>query len=166
MCKTLVNAAQTLFTNTEKIAKLACLLCKICWSKHPSAFVKVLEGGEIYNFAYYLLGHFSFKMRRKSRSKQSLAELFHTPVPESHAPARRCAQPAPVRMPHRWLGPDAKGACSPTCVRWGRPTPHRHSSPLPLRHAPRAHGSAARALEPPLVPLLPSTPSSCARLIT
>jgi hypothetical protein len=37
-------------------------LVKNRWAKHHRAFIKVIEGSEIYNFAFYHLVHFSLKI--------------------------------------------------------------------------------------------------------
>jgi hypothetical protein len=59
--KNLVNCEQLLFTETERHSKFGFNLCKIRGEKHPRAFVKVVEGSEIYNFPIHLLVHFSCK---------------------------------------------------------------------------------------------------------
>jgi hypothetical protein len=59
-----------------KTTKLACLLCTICRSKHPSTFAKVVEGSEIYNFAYYLVGHFSSKFWSYTLSNRASLNYF------------------------------------------------------------------------------------------
>jgi hypothetical protein len=43
-------------------------LCKIRWEKHHAAFVKVVEGSEIYNFPIHYFVHFYSKILRKTRS--------------------------------------------------------------------------------------------------
>jgi hypothetical protein len=53
-----------LFTETWRHSKFGCNLCKIRWEKHPRAFVKYLEGSEIYNFPIHHLVHFSCKISR------------------------------------------------------------------------------------------------------
>jgi hypothetical protein len=60
-----------------KSAKLASLLCKIYLSKHHWAFVKVVEGSEIYNFGINSLMHFSYKISRKTWSNEAALKRFH-----------------------------------------------------------------------------------------
>jgi hypothetical protein len=67
--KNVVNRQQLLFTEAWRHSKFGCNLCKICCKKHYRAFVKVVEGSEIYNFAIYCLVHFSSNFGRKSWSK-------------------------------------------------------------------------------------------------
>jgi hypothetical protein len=43
-----------------------CILCKIDWSKPYTAFVKVVEGHLIYNFAFKHWDHFYFKNLSKT----------------------------------------------------------------------------------------------------
>jgi hypothetical protein len=57
--KNLVNRQQVLFTETKRHSKFGCNLCKNCREKHPRAFVKVVEGSEIYNFPIHHSMHFS-----------------------------------------------------------------------------------------------------------
>jgi hypothetical protein len=57
--KNVVNCQQLLFTDTWQHSKFGSGLCKIRWEKHPRAFVKVVEGSEIYNFPIHHLEHFS-----------------------------------------------------------------------------------------------------------
>jgi hypothetical protein len=59
LVKNLVNCQHLLFTGD--IQSLVANLCKISWEKHPGAFVKVVEGSEMYNFAIHHLVHFSCK---------------------------------------------------------------------------------------------------------
>jgi hypothetical protein len=56
--KNLVNCQQLMFTGMWWHSKFGCNLCKICWEKHPRAFVKVVEGSEIYNFLIHHFVHF------------------------------------------------------------------------------------------------------------
>jgi hypothetical protein len=62
--KNLVNRQQLLFTETEWHSKFGCNLCKIRWEKHYRAFVKIVEGSEIYNFSIHHLVHFSWEILR------------------------------------------------------------------------------------------------------
>jgi uncharacterized membrane protein YoaT (DUF817 family) len=56
--KNLVNWQYLLFTETWRHSKLASRFCKIRLEKHPRAFVKVVEGSEIYNFPIHHFVHF------------------------------------------------------------------------------------------------------------
>jgi hypothetical protein len=69
MVKNLVNCSRVLFTGIEWHSKFGSSLCKIRWEKHHRAFVKVVEGSLIYNFAIYCLVHFSSNFGRKAWSK-------------------------------------------------------------------------------------------------
>jgi hypothetical protein len=67
--KKLDNYQQLLFTKIEWHSKFGRNLCKICWEKHPRAFVKVVEGSEIYNFPIHHFVQFYSNFGRKSGSK-------------------------------------------------------------------------------------------------
>jgi hypothetical protein len=45
-------------------------LCKNYGEKHHRAFVKVVEGSEIYNFPIHHLVHFSYKILNYTQSNQ------------------------------------------------------------------------------------------------
>jgi hypothetical protein len=62
--KNLVNCQQLLFTETEWHSKFGSNLGKNHGEKHYRAFVKVVEGSEIYNFPIHHLIHFSCKISR------------------------------------------------------------------------------------------------------
>jgi hypothetical protein len=53
--KNLVNWQHLLFTETWRYSKFCSNLCKIRGEKHHTAFVKVVEGSEIYNFPIHHL---------------------------------------------------------------------------------------------------------------
>jgi hypothetical protein len=58
------------YYSLDRVAFKVCnSLCKIGWAKHHRAFVEVVEGPEISNFAYYSSVHFSSKFGRKAWSK-------------------------------------------------------------------------------------------------
>jgi hypothetical protein len=69
--KNLVNCQRLLCTETWRHSKLARRSCKIRREKHPRAFVKVVEGSEIYNFPIHHLVHFSCKNLSFYRSKRA-----------------------------------------------------------------------------------------------
>jgi hypothetical protein len=54
----LVNRQYLLFTETWRHSKFGSRLCKIRGEKHYTAFVKVVEGSETYNFPIHHLEHF------------------------------------------------------------------------------------------------------------
>jgi hypothetical protein len=58
-----------LFTSAEISAMLAWRSCFIPWTKHLQAFVKVVEGSLISNFASDAKVQFSLENRRKTISK-------------------------------------------------------------------------------------------------
>jgi protein-arginine kinase activator protein McsA len=58
----LVNCQQLMFTEIEWHSKYGSNLCKNCGQKHHRAFVKVVEGSEIYNFPIHQLVHFCYKI--------------------------------------------------------------------------------------------------------
>jgi hypothetical protein len=101
-------------------------LCKIRWEKHPTAFVKVEEGSEIYNFPIHHFVHFYSKFLRKTRSNRStptrlsrtrraarLPEAARAPSPGLPAPLDASEFPTP-----RCSGQDAHraGPTSPSAV--------------------------------------------------
>jgi hypothetical protein len=49
-----VNCQQPLFTGIGWHSKFGSCLCKIRWEKHHRAFLKVVEGSELYDFAFLL----------------------------------------------------------------------------------------------------------------
>jgi hypothetical protein len=60
----LVDCQQLLFTRMWWHSKFGSNLCKNRGEKHYRAFVKVVEGSEIYNFPIHHLVHFSYKILR------------------------------------------------------------------------------------------------------
>jgi hypothetical protein len=63
----LVNCQQLLFTEIEWHSKFGSNLCKNYGEKHHRAFVKVVEGSEIYNFAFYSSVHLVAKSGENHR---------------------------------------------------------------------------------------------------
>jgi hypothetical protein len=98
------------------------------------AFVKVVEGQLIYNFAIQHLAYFCFKIWRKPRSKDASLNDFWPLA------SRVCRRAKPRACPpHSPLGPHAEAVLGPpVCAPWDPLVPHRLPPPLPLRHAPRA----------------------------
>jgi hypothetical protein len=83
----LVNYQQFPFTGTEWHSNFGCNLCKNCWEKHLKAFVKVVDGSEIYNFPSHHLVHFYSNFWRFSHSNQGTVKQFRV----SRAPRRDVA---------------------------------------------------------------------------
>jgi hypothetical protein len=135
--KNLVNRQQLLFTETEWHSNFGFNLCKICWEKHYKAFVKVVEGSEIYNFAIHPLVHFSFKIWRKTQ--------LHVVKPKRKCRPRRRPCPATSASGPRPRLPEAARASksvpamrqAATCARpTGRAPPCPSVRPVPsLPHA-------------------------------
>jgi hypothetical protein len=168
--KNVVNRQHLLFTKTWRHSKFGCILCKIRWEKYPRAFVEVVEGSEIYNFAIYSFMHFSSSFGRKARSKSPKSKhsrWARRRAATSRQPERRArrARHASGLPPPRRLGPtDAPSrgtrAPSPGCTRpelpqKSPPPPHYASAvgrtsycPPVLREsllAPAPRGTAVRA---------------------
>jgi hypothetical protein len=70
LVKKLGQRQQLQFTGIEWHSKFGSSLCKIHWSKHLWAFVKVVERSEIYNFGIIILGHFSSSFQSYLRSNR------------------------------------------------------------------------------------------------
>jgi hypothetical protein len=105
--KNLVNRQQLLFTVAWRNSKFGCNLCKIHWEKHYTAFVKVVEGSEIYNFPIHHFVHFYSKFLRKTRSHIGTPPRF---APRRAAPARApccLGVRAPARAPRVGALPEA-----------------------------------------------------------
>jgi hypothetical protein len=93
--KNVVNRQQLLFTNTWRHSKFSFILCTIRGEKHPRAFVKVVEGSEIYNFPIHHFVHFysnfwSFKCSNRGAVTQGRAG-------RRHATPRLPRRPRPMR---------------------------------------------------------------------
>jgi hypothetical protein len=114
--------------------------------KHPRAFVKVVDGSEIYNFPIHLLVHFSCKNSSYFWSNVASPTRSGRPrrYPRSSAPAR--AVPPPQHL-GRSRCPEAASSRG-----W------EHSEALEVRaHAmwsprPRCHPRTAMSAGPPRVP--------------
>jgi hypothetical protein len=66
--KNVVNRQYLLFPQIGRHSKFGSVLCKIREEKHLTAFVKVVEGSEIYNFPIYHFVHFYSKFLGKTWS--------------------------------------------------------------------------------------------------
>jgi hypothetical protein len=102
--KNLVNCQYLLCTEAWRHSKLARRSCKIRWEKHPMAFVKVVEGSEIYNFPIHHSVHFSSNFWRKTQSNRRWLANFG-PSRRSSALERR----RPTRARSAWPPPSAFG---------------------------------------------------------
>jgi hypothetical protein len=94
--KNLVNYQLLLFTRTGWHSKFGCNLCKIRWEKHHRAFVKVVEGSEIYIFPIHHLVHFysifwSFTRSNRGTVKQIQASRRRAATSRAHAHHARTA---------------------------------------------------------------------------
>jgi hypothetical protein len=106
-----VNCQHLLFTETERHSKFGCNLSKIYGEKPPRAFVKVVEGSEIYNFPIHHYVHFYsnfwiFKRANRGATTQGRASRRRaTPCRDvkHRAPRRTYAAPASASAPHAHL---------------------------------------------------------------
>jgi hypothetical protein len=98
----MVNWQYLLFTEAWRRSMLASRFCKIRGEKHPRAFVKVVEGSEIYNFPIHHLVHFSCKILSFYHSNRA------SPTFLGRLRRHPCAGAAPARAPCR-LGIRAAG---------------------------------------------------------
>jgi hypothetical protein len=64
--KKLAQLLELLFIGAQKIATLACNLCKNGGEKDPTPFAKVVEDQEIYNFGIQMFVHYSSIFWRKT----------------------------------------------------------------------------------------------------
>jgi hypothetical protein len=134
-----------LFTEIEWHSKFGSNLCKNRGEKHHRAFVKVLEGSEIYNFAFYSSVNFSCKIGRKSqlniatrnnprgwnesRCARRMPPYCRTRTPrqardprfEHHTP--QDAPPHHVELPHSSAGQHRRRPASPSAS----PPCHAHA---------------------------------------
>jgi hypothetical protein len=138
--KNLVNCSRVLFTGIEWHSKFGSSLCKIHCSKPLWAFVKVVEGSEIYNFGIYTSMHFSSKNSSKTWSNKVAPKHV---VPERER-APQCRPGAPRRLRRR-TPPYARRGGPATSLPCGAPSRTSTAAPagpsaLPLR----AHAEVGR----------------------
>jgi hypothetical protein len=124
--KNCFQCLQLLFIDAQKICKLACFSFKIAWGKPHTAFIKVVEGSEIYNFYYYHLVHFYCKIWRKQQSNSATLICFapgRTRTPRARDVAlghvgstavHRCTR-TPRRAYDRWFERRALAPVRDTC---------------------------------------------------
>jgi hypothetical protein len=145
--KNVVNCQHLLFTETWRHSKFGSRLCKIRWEKYPIAFVKVVEGSEIYNFPIHHFVHFYSTFWRNSRSngaswdsstrRRDVApapRLPRRPSPAARLPKAPCAFPRPLKSP------------PPT---WCSRTRRTAAPPMDRRSAPCLPATGAPADAPP-----------------
>jgi hypothetical protein len=113
MVENLVNCSRVLFTGIEWHSKFAIRLCKIGGAKPHRAYVKVVEGSEIYNFGINTSMHFSCKKLSKALSNEAapkrvvpernVVPLHRVPTLKSAPPRRRTtAGQGPCAHAWRW----------------------------------------------------------------
>jgi hypothetical protein len=155
-CEKPLARQMLLFFRTGRHSKLARRSCKIRREKHPRAFVKVVEGSEIYNFPIHCSVHFSGKILRKIEIKRA------KPCCAGYVASRRRAtfQSAPRALPHAGRAvrtprrPATAGCEHGPCGR--QPTPVPEAEPRPAGRA--GHASRRNALRRGFPPPVPSTP--------
>jgi hypothetical protein len=128
--KNLVNCQHLLFTETWRHSKFGGSLCKICWEKHPRAFVKVVEGSEICNFPIHHFVHFYSNFWSIFRSNRASWNGWRRAA-TSRRPARRARPAAPYTRTEQ--ARDPRSECVPREV----PLRHVEPSPSPAGRTPR-----------------------------
>jgi hypothetical protein len=93
--KNLVNRQYLLFTEPWRHSKFGSSLCKIRGEKHYTAFVKVVEGSEIYNFPIHHFVHFYSKFLRKTQSNRGTPSRLARARATALVPARAPPEDAP-----------------------------------------------------------------------
>jgi hypothetical protein len=145
----LVNCLQLLFTGTEWHSKFGRSLCKNRWEKHHRAFVKVVEGSEIYSFPIHHLVHFSSKFERKSCLKWPKLKQFRARA--RSMPRPRAAPPEAARRPRPRLLQDAphpKTSWSFPVPRAGPQFASDHARRAPRRPSVRSLPLPVSAIKP------------------
>jgi hypothetical protein len=141
-CKLVKNASQRwrpLFTGAQKTANLAYDLCTIGWEKGHTPFVKVVEGQEIYNFAFHYLDHFCSTFWRFSQSNRAAWKSF-----AGTGALERAGRADAARRPRRGpSGPGHRG--SATTWRARHSVSHHQRVPLIAAPPSRAFPLAPRA---------------------
>jgi hypothetical protein len=131
----LVNWQYLLFTEAWRHSMLASRFCKIRGEEHPRAFVKVVEGSEIYNFPIHHLVHFSCKnssfYHSNSASPKQMRQAATPPaLQRADAPAHT------VRHLGVWAARAFPRPCHPEAGGTPRPLKPAHAtcSPRPRHH--------------------------------
>jgi hypothetical protein len=120
-----------MFTGTEWHSNFGCNLCKNCWENHLKAFVKVVEGSEIYNFPIHHLVLFYSNFWRFSHSNQGTVKQFwvsHALRHDIARPRRSLSASAPPCLPRLARPPRP-------CAFPGTPVPRDALKSVP-HHAP------------------------------
>jgi hypothetical protein len=94
LVKQALEGALFLFTGAEFLARLAWRSCSIAWTKPLQAFVKVVEGSLISNFASDAKVQFSLENWRKTILKTESSNTFTPRTPERVQGATSCAATA------------------------------------------------------------------------
>jgi hypothetical protein len=135
--KNLVNRQHLRFTETWRHSKFVNSLWKIRWEKYHTAFVKVVEGSEIYNFPIHHPGHFSWEILSYTRSNR---DSPHRSTPERERARRdvtRALCRAAPRCTRHTVGPRSHMLLSEVAA--------RPESPKGIRARPVSRPGAARA---------------------
>jgi hypothetical protein len=152
----MVNRKYLLSTETWRHSMFGSVLCQIRSEKHHTAFVKVVEGSEIYNFPIHYFVHFYSTFWSYTCSNRDTGKQFGRAVPcRASAHATRYHPPVPlgaVRRPRPRLSrPRTSGGVrAPGLV-------------APARAA-RRHACPARGCSPSVPPCSKSGSSSIKRL--
>jgi hypothetical protein len=137
--KNLVHWQYLLFTETWRHSKFGSNLCKIRLEKHITAFVKVVEGSEIYNFPIHHFVHFYSTFWCYMCSNRGTRKHSASRAATSHAAHLRRAVPRPVPPGAPYRGAHHR---EPACPEAPRPEAPRPEGPLPEWHGCRAHGTS------------------------
>jgi hypothetical protein len=145
---------------------LASRSCKNRGEKHLQAFVKVVDGSEIYNFGIHCSEHFSSSFGRKTRSKSpksAHSRCTRRRAATSRRPERRARRASvhpppwrPVLPAHLPRSPLPKAGSTPRCLEvfpchvsrcpspFGHATMDRRSVPCPGTRAPTKAAAVPR----------------------
>jgi hypothetical protein len=135
-----VNCQHLLFTETWRHSKFGCNLCKIRWEKHPRAFIKVVEGSEIYNFPIRHFVHF-YSNFWSFLCSNSASWINWVTIPRRRAGQRgvlhRCSSVR--RRTHVPSGPATPGSSAASLGKFPSATwSPRHRRPVARRDAHRS----------------------------
>jgi hypothetical protein len=113
LVKNLVNRQYLLFSEIGRHSKFGSILCKIRGEKHYTAFAKVVEGSEIYNFPIHHFVHFYSTFWSYACSNRDAGKRFRpADVAQHHAatlpaPGALSRAVPPARIPRRSSPPEA-----------------------------------------------------------
>jgi hypothetical protein len=132
--KNVVSRQYLLFPQTWRHSKFDSSLCKIRGERHYTAFVKVVEGSEIYNFPIYHFVHFYSRFLRKTRPKHgTLAQWWLADAPLRHRTLRARGMPAIPCAPYRGHAPRGRAPRGRAPQGLPRPEP---SGIVPVAYCP------------------------------